>query len=290
MIEIRRRIKAISKRLLMERLMPAVKLCMLLIVLYLTVFYIKLYASPILVVEGAGISAFIDAYLNMNWKQILSIIVINIFSILIIGPVMCIFAEFFIKVTEKRKQAPGNGHPGEPESNVPVEDEELKVSKYLHWFTESGFRSRAILLRFAVTVLSVLWHVIFIGPPLVLLYFLKGNPNSISYTNKVFIYTTWMLVGYLLTYVKLGTYYPSYFLLARHPQMPIKEVLRDSTKMMRGHAVEFFRYKLSFLPWYALCIVTFGFALLYVVPYRGISDATFIRYIDSVSSEGNLPW
>ena len=84
--------------------MPAVKLCMLLIVLYLTVFYIKLYASPILVVEGAGISAFIDAYLNMNWKQILSIIVINIFSILIIGPVMCIFAEFSLKLQRKENR------------------------------------------------------------------------------------------------------------------------------------------------------------------------------------------
>lgn len=288
-IEIRRRIKASSKQLLMKTLMPAIKLCILLTAIYLIVLYIRLFASPVMEVKGTGFKAIIDAYIGMSWKQLLSIVVINVLSIIVLGPVMCCFSEFFIKITEKRKQ-PSNDYSlnGEDEPLIDVED--LKVSRFLHWFSKSNFRSKAIMLRLALFLLSIFWHIIYVGPPLVLLYLLRGNPNSIQYTNKVFVYTNWMLIGYLLTYIRLGTYYPSYFLIARHPQMPIREAIRDSAKMMRGHSVEFFRYKLSFLPWYILCVVTFGFALIYVVPYRGTCDAKFVRYIDSVSSEGNLPW
>lgn len=288
LIEIRRRIKVSSKQILMKRLIPTVKLCLLLTAIYLSVFYIKLYASPMLEIEGAGFAALIDAYINMGWKHVLSIAVINVLSILVIGPAMCSFAEYFIKITDKSKTGSDDEIIRDIEINSA--DEELKTSKFLHWFSKSRFRSKAILLRFAISLLSVFWHIIYIGPPIVLLYFLRGNPNSIGYTNKLFVYTTWMLLGYLFTYIKLGTYYPSYFLIARYPQMPIREVLRDSSKMMKGHAVEFFRYKLSFLPWYVLCVATFGFGLIYVVPYRGTCDAKFVRYIDSISSDGNLPW
>jgi uncharacterized membrane protein len=53
---------------------------------------------------------------------------------------------------------------------------------------------------------------------------------------------------------------------------------------MKGHAWEFFSYKLSYAPWYLVAIGTFGLGLLYIVPLRGIGDALFIRYIDAESS------
>ena len=69
--------------------------------------------------------------------------------------------------------------------------------------------------------------------------------------------------------------------------MSVAESLRYSVKMMKGHAWEFLNYKLSFIPWYIIAAVTFGLGLVYVVPYRGTSDALFMRYIDSVSSGGD---
>lgn len=282
LLEIRRRIKSKSQTLLMRSLMPAVKLCLLLTAIYCVVFYIQLYASPVLEVNGQGISAVIDAYLHMDLKQLLLIVAINIFVILVVGPLMCCACAFFIKITDEKGQI-------DSDRTYFQNNNEIKISHFLQWFSKSSLRSKAIRLRFATSILSVLWHIVFVGPPLILIYFLRGNPNSLKFANRLFIYTTWLLIGFLATYIKLGSYYPAYFLVAQYPNMSITEALRDSAKMMRGHALEFFRYKLSFLPWYALCVLTFGLGLIYVVPYRLTCDAMFVRYIDSVSAGGDVP-
>lgn len=282
MLEIRRRIKRRAQALLLRCLIPAVKLCLLLTAIFCIVYYIRLYASPVLEIRGPGIAAILDAYIHMGWEKLLLILAINMLVIIVVGPLMCCACAFFIRITDEKKY-------GDSVYSDFREDNELKVSYSMQWFSKSALRSRAILLRFATTLLSVFWHIVFVGPPLILLYFLRGNPNSLNYANKLFLYTTWMLIGFLAAYIKLGSYYPAYFLIAQYPDMPIREAIRDSSIMMKGHTMEFFRYKLSFLPWYVLCVVTFGLGLVYVVPYRYTCDAMFVRYIDSVSSGGDAP-
>jgi hypothetical protein len=282
MIEIRRRIKRKSQAFLMRSMLPAIKLCLVLIVIYCAVIYIQIYASRVLEIRGELVSAFLDAYLRMGWDKFLLIIAIHVLAIIVVGPLMCCACTFFITITDEKKY-------GNTEYADYRDDDGLKISDFLQWFSKAALRSKAIRLRIATAVLSVFWHIVFAGPPLVLLYFLRGNPNSLNYASKLFTYTTWLLIGLVTTYIKLGSYYPAYFLVAQYPDMPVIDAIRDSSIMMRGHTMEFFRYKLSFLPWYVLCAVTFGIGLIYVVPYRFTCDAMFVRYIDSVSSGGEAP-
>jgi len=278
-LEIRHQIKERARRILSQNIVAAVKVCLLLTALYLVIQYVKIFAAPTLEVKGEGIAAIVNAYLSMNWRQALSIAAINILAIIVLGPLICSFCGFFIKITATAANEPNN--------NRDQISEAPRLGASLIWFYQKNARTKAIVLRIATTLLSVFWHVLFVGPPLYFLYRLRGNPNSIYYANAVFTYTTWMLAGFLLAYVKLGTYYPAYFLIAQNTQMSVAEALRDSVKMMKGHAWEFLNYKLSFIPWYIIAAVTFGLGLVYVVPYRGTSDALFMRYIDSVSSGGD---
>jgi hypothetical protein len=278
--EIRQRIKDRARNTLSRNMISAVKLCLLLTAVYCIIEYIRLYAAPILDIKGEGISSLINAYLSMNWRQIMSIVVINILGIIVLGPLLCSFCGFFIRLTADRKK-------NVKDEPIDEEDKSLSVGQSIGWFYHARFRNKAISLQLAASLLSIYWHALFIGPPLFFLYYLRGNPNSIYYANSLFIYTTWMLLGFLLAYVKMGTYYPAYFLIAQEPEMPVAAALRDSVKMMRGHAWEFLTYKLSFAPWYFIAAITFGLGLLYIVPYRGTCDALFIRYVDAVSSGEN---
>jgi uncharacterized membrane protein len=280
-ILIRQRIKEKARKILSGHIVVSVKLCLLLTAIYFIIQYIKIFMAPSLNVTGDGVAAIINAYLGMSWDQILSIAAIEVLAIIVLGPLLCSFCGYFLRITRGEVK-------DETEVNLFAEydPEANRIMPYLFWFYQGSARNKAIVLKIATSLLSLFWHALFVGPPLYLLYRLRGNPNSIHYVNTVFFYTTCMLLGFLLAYVKLGTYYPAFFLISQDPDMAILEALRDSAKMMRGHAWEFFIYKLSFVPWYLLAVVTFGIGLAYIVQYRGVSDALFMRYVDSVSSGG----
>lgn len=281
-LEIRHRIKEKANLILKGEFIAILKFCLLFTAIYLVIEYIKLYAAPILEMKSEGIAGLINAYLGMTWQQLLSIFVINLLAIIVVGPLLCSFCTFFLHLTPSGLVSEeGNAdriRAQHREEAIPT------IGQSMLWFMRGELRTKAIVLRTTTTLLSMMWHVLFCGPPLFFLYHLRGNPNSVYYANALFIYMTWMLLGFLFAYVKNGTYYPAYFLIAQDPQMSVIDAIRDSVKMMQGHAWEFLSYKLSFLPWYLAAVVTFGAGLLYIIPYRGISDTLFIRYIDTESS------
>jgi len=277
-LEIRRQIKEKARKIITRSFADAVKVCLLFAALYLFIQYqqAKILTAPLLKAEGTGIAAIVNAYLAMDWRQALSIAMIIVLAVIVLGPLLCSFCGFFLKITAEINS-------GQNESNEETR-ESLRLTDSLVWFYQKTARNKAIGLRVATTLLSGFWYALLVGPPLYLLYNLRGNPYSIKFANTSLMYTSWLIIGFIAACVKLGTYYPAYFLIAQDPAMPVAEALRESVLMMRGHAWEFFRYKLSFIPYYLISVVTFGVGLLYVVPYRGASDALFMRYIDSVSS------
>jgi uncharacterized membrane protein len=54
------------------------------------------------------------------------------------------------------------------------------------------------------------------------------------------------------------------------------QVIKDSAAMMKGHKWEYFVFGLSFIGWILLCVITFGLASIYVIPY--MSTAQCIWY------------
>lgn len=272
---IRHGIKQRASAILRTNIVFAARLCLILSLIYGVVTAIRIYAAPILQVNGESIRHIVDAYLNMSWRDLLSITAINILTVVLIGPVMGSYSEYFLSITH---------NPNVPE-NAPSNTEVSKtVGQRLDWFTVSCKRKKSIMLRASIMLLSLFWQAILCGPPLYFLYHLRGLPDSLLYTNQLLIFMTWFLFAYLLAYVRTGMYYPAYFLLAQSPNVLVRDALKDSTRMMKGHAWEYLFYKISFVPWYLFCIITFGLGVIYYVPYRGSCDALFIRYLDAVSS------
>lgn len=102
----------------------------------------------------------------------------------------------------------------------------------------------------------------------------------------------WSLLFVIPGIVKGLSYSMSIFILAENKGMPAREAIDRSRKMMDGHKMELFLLMLSFIGWLLLGYVTFGIALVWVVPYMGTTIANFYQslkpqteVVDSVVTE-----
>ena len=79
--------------------------------------------------------------------------------------------------------------------------------------------------------------------------------------------------------IKGYAYSATYYLLRENPDMTAMDALRESQRLMNGNKMRLFCLDLSFLGWYLLSIVTFGIALIWVMPYHEAARAAFYEDI-----------
>ena len=65
------------------------------------------------------------------------------------------------------------------------------------------------------------------------------------------------------------------YLLRDYPELGVREALRTSKQMMKGHKWDLFVLDLSFIGWFFVCILTFGIGVLWVIPYQETTRAAF---------------
>lgn len=65
------------------------------------------------------------------------------------------------------------------------------------------------------------------------------------------------------------------YLLRDYPELGVREALRTSKEMMKGHKWDLFVLDLSFIGWLLLGIMTAGIGLLWVAPYMDTTHAAF---------------
>ena len=82
----------------------------------------------------------------------------------------------------------------------------------------------------------------------------------------------WSLLFVIPGIIKGISYSMSFYILAENKGKPALECINESKAMTEGHKMELFVLGLSFIGWYFLCIVTFGIATIWVMPYM---QATF---------------
>ena len=70
----------------------------------------------------------------------------------------------------------------------------------------------------------------------------------------------------------------SYYVMLDYPDLSVPEILKLSVKIMKGKKKQLFYVQLSFLPVFFVGILTFGFGLLWLIPYRNATLALY--YLD----------
>ena len=77
----------------------------------------------------------------------------------------------------------------------------------------------------------------------------------------------------------------AFLLLADHPDWSPWRAIQESKRLMRGHRWRLACLDASFIGWFLLVVVTFGFAGLFVTPYFATANAAF--YEDLLDRTGN---
>lgn len=77
----------------------------------------------------------------------------------------------------------------------------------------------------------------------------------------------WAILLIIPGIVAMLSYSMSFFILQENPELSAEAAISASKKLMLGHKWELFALVMSFLWWWILCIITFGLALIYVMPY-----------------------
>lgn len=104
--------------------------------------------------------------------------------------------------------------------------------------------------------------------------------SSIVANLLVGIFTVlWTLLLIIPGIVKSFSYSMTFYILAENPQMTGKEAITESRRIMDGHKMELFVLELSFILWMLLGCITFGIALIYVIPYMSLTMTNFYNNI-----------
>jgi len=107
------------------------------------------------------------------------------------------------------------------------------------------------------------------------------------YDIRVFL---WYLLFIIPGFYKQYQYYMVPYILAEHPDMDYREVLKRSAAMMDGHKWKAFVLDLSFIPWHILGIITCGIVeLFYVAPYYYLAIAALYRRLSSPEASSQEP-
>jgi uncharacterized membrane protein len=88
-----------------------------------------------------------------------------------------------------------------------------------------------------------------------------------------------MLIGILCSIYYSISFSQAEFLYLDHPDMPVKELLKESIRMMRGNKLRYFYLQLSFIGMMLLVVLTCGIGYLWVAPYK---DTTLILFYEEL--------
>lgn len=112
---------------------------------------------------------------------------------------------------------------------------------------------RNIFLHFLVTFFTFLWSLLFIIPGI----------------------------------MKAYSYSMSYYILSKNPNISAADAFDESQVIMRGNRWKLFVLDLSYIGWYFLVVITFGFLLFWVVPRHATATTLFYEnlYNEKYKSE-----
>lgn len=182
------------------------------------------------------------------------VVIVNVLVVLIELPLQYGFQTFFLKLV--RDQNPSI--------------ERLFDGFQIFW--------KAVAVQLVRNLLPLLWALVFFLPGLGLMWLLMYLSPSflISYLQNPVAYWTILLgVTAAIAVVVSFRYALAVYILHDNPDSRTMQVIRLSSKMMRGRRWKLFMLYLSFIGWAILCLLTLGIGYLFLVPYIEASVAVF---------------
>ncbi len=156
----------------------------------------------------------------------------------------------------------------------------------------AAFRGRrafsALRLHIALAALNLILRIFFLLPGAALaaggVYMLLSSAVGILTTAAVFTGSILMLFsGCLFCSAARQAWSAAEYILAADPNVRIRQALRRSCELMRGHCRAFARFKAGFILWFLSCVLILP--AFFVFPYYGQSCAVWMTEIPDFKSK-----
>lgn len=105
-----------------------------------------------------------------------------------------------------------------------------------------------------------------------------GSAVGLMFVKDLYLFL-WSLLFVIPGVVKAYSYSQAMFILNENPGMGIDEAITRSREMMVGHKWELVILQSSFLGWAILGGLTFGLAIVYILPLYAMSMYVFYDYV-----------
>lgn len=99
----------------------------------------------------------------------------------------------------------------------------------------------------------------------------------------------WSLLLIVPGIIKGYSYSMATYILAENKGKAALECIEESKKMTEGHKMELFVLGLSFIGWGFLCVITFGIASIWVMPYMQATYANAYNSLKPVATVNEQP-
>lgn len=99
----------------------------------------------------------------------------------------------------------------------------------------------------------------------------------------------WSLLFVIPGIIKGISYSMATYILAENKGKAALECINESKAMTEGHKMELFVLSLSFIGWFLLCMITFGIATIWVVPYMNATFANAYLSLKPAASVVEIP-
>ena len=96
-----------------------------------------------------------------------------------------------------------------------------------------------------------------------------------TYLKLAFLRLFWIIMLVIPVIFKQASYAMTPYILWDKENVPASKAVKESKHMMKGNIKRYLLYKLSFIHWYLLILVTGSIAGIWVFPYITTSEAVF---------------
>ena len=100
----------------------------------------------------------------------------------------------------------------------------------------------------------------------------------------------WMLLLVIPGIMAAFSYSLIYLVKADHPDWSADRCIDESKRLMYGNRWRFFCLCLSFIGWWLIGILTFGFGFIFVVPYFNAAHAAFYEDLLDRNDTKGMTW
>jgi len=95
----------------------------------------------------------------------------------------------------------------------------------------------------------------------------------------------WSLLFVVPGIIALLSYSQYMYILIDNENYSSLQIINESKRMMDGYKGDYFSFIISFIGWFLLSMLTFGIALIYVMPYVTISSTLYYNELKLIKSE-----